>query len=175
MKKAILLPLLSLPLSAAPEIEFNALRIEYPAPPALQDQGSAIPPPLTPRLSVQGIPISREPQQEIYMEDLRVTDSRGNDLQPHFDSESAYDNEYDIIAKQYPQGTSIYLSGTAHLSLWEKTTTLPTLQPDWKNGCTLAQNGSDTLAEILQNIHRPKRLDRSGKTATVDTIGTSAT
>ena len=141
MKKAILLPLLSLPLSAAPEIEFNALRIEYPAPPALQDQGSAIHPPLTLRLSVQGIPISRESQQEIYMEDLRVTDSRGNDLQPHFDSENAYDNEYDIIAKQYPQGTSIYLSGTAHLYLWEKTTTLPTLQPDWENGCTLTQNG----------------------------------
>ncbi len=141
MKKNILLPLLSLPLSAAPEIEFNALRIEYPAPPALQDQGSAIHPPLTLRLSVQGIPISRESQQEIYMEDLRVTDSRGNDLQPHFDSENAYDNEYDIIAKQYPQGTSIYLSGTAHLYLWEKTTTLPPLQPDWKNGCTLTQNG----------------------------------
>ena len=141
MKKAILLPLLSLPLSAAPEIEFNALRIEYPAPPALQDQGSAIHPPLTLRLSVQGIPISRESQQEIYMEDLRVTDSRGNDLQPHFDSENVYDNEFDIIAKQYPQGTSIYLSGTAHLYLWEKTTTLPTLQPDWKNGCTLTQNG----------------------------------
>ena len=143
MKKAILLPLLSLPLWAdpTPEIEFDCLHIEYPAPPALQDRAHNIYHPLTLRVTVQGIPISRESRQEIYMEDLQLTDSRGNDLQPTPWTEVTHGNEYNISVKQYPQGTSIYLSGTAHLYLWEKTTTLPTLQPDWENGCTLTQNG----------------------------------
>lgn len=143
MKKAILLPLLSLPLWAdpTPEIEFDCLHIEYPAPPALQDRAHNIYHPLTLRVTVQGIPISRESRQEIYIEDLQLTDSRGNDLQPIFESDDDCDNELTIYAKQYPQGIVINLSGTVYLYLWEKTTLLPPLQPDWEKGCTFTQNG----------------------------------
>ncbi|MBR1997407.1 MAG: hypothetical protein IJ993_03245 [Akkermansia sp.] len=143
MKRAILLSLLSLQLMAAPapEIEFESLRVIYPTPQALRDESILISSPLCIDLSVQGVDVSRKTRQEIYIEDLQLTDSRGNDLQPLFESDDACDNELTIYAKQYPQGIGINLSGTVYLYRWEKTTLLPPLQPDWEKGCTFTQNG----------------------------------
>ncbi|MBR3944334.1 MAG: hypothetical protein IKK15_04490, partial [Akkermansia sp.] len=133
MKRAILLSLLSLQLMAAPapEIEFETLHVTYPTPQALRDESISISSPLSIGLSVQGVDVSRKTRQEIYIEDLQLTDSRGNDLQPLFESDDACDNELTIYAKQYPQGIGINLSGTVYLYRWEKTTLLPPLQPDW--------------------------------------------
>lgn len=143
MKKAILFSLLSLQLLAAPapEIEFESLRVSYPIPQALQDQANSVYQPICIDLTVQGVDDAGKTKQEIYIGDLQLKDSRGNDLQPVFESEDAGDNELTITAKQYPQGTAIYLSGTVYLYLWEKTTLLPPLQPDWEKGCTFTQNG----------------------------------
>lgn len=156
MKRAILLSLLSLQLMAAPapEIEFESLRVTYPTPQALRDESIFIYSPLCIGLSVQGVDVSRKTRQEIYIEDLQLTDSRGNDLQPLFESDDDCDNELTIYAKQYPQGIGINLSGTVYLYRWEKTTLLPPLQPDWEKGCTFTQNGMQIRCFTGERVFR---------------------
>lgn len=156
MKKAILLSLLSLQLMAAPapEIEFESLRVSYPTPQVLRDESIFISGPLCIGLSVQGVDVSRKTGQEIYIADLQLTDSRGNDLQPLFESDDACDNELTIYAKQYPQGIGINLSGTVYLYRWEKTTLLPPLQPAWEKGCTFTQNGMQIRCFTGERVFR---------------------